>query len=84
MLLIFGTKADREVLGVLTLACQFCGATAAQRIEKWSTKFTVFFIPLMTVSKRYHMQCASCAAESELSADDAEHLLASGAGRGLR
>lgn len=81
MLLIFGTKAYREILGVVTVVCQFCGHPAAHRLEKLTNKFTLFFIPLFTVSTTYGMQCAMCSAESRLDRRDAEHLIGSAQGR---
>lgn len=75
MLVIFGTKGYREVLGVVTLMCRFCGSPAAHRLEKLTNKFTLFFLPLFTVSTTYQMQCAMCAAESRLDRAEAERLL---------
>lgn len=77
MLLIFGTKGYRELLGVTTLVCQFCGHPAAHRVEKLTNKFTLFFIPLFPVSTRHGMQCAMCSAESRLDRNDAERLIGS-------
>lgn len=77
MFLIFGTKGYREILGVVTLVCQFCGHPAAHRVEKLSNRFTLFFIPLFTVSTMYGMQCAMCSAESRLDRNDAERLIGS-------
>lgn len=85
MFILFGTKGYREVLGVITLVCQFCGQPAAQRLEKWTTKFTLFFIPLFRVSTRYGLQCSRCATESQLPREEAERLAAaSNDPRGLR
>lgn len=74
MIVLFGTKAYREVLAVVTLICQFCGNPAAQRIEKVVTKFTLFFIPTFTVSTRHTMQCAACGQTSTLDKAAAESL----------
>ncbi|MDO5682976.1 MAG: zinc-ribbon domain-containing protein [Propionibacteriaceae bacterium] len=74
MLLIFGTKGYREILGVVTLVCQACGHPAAHRLERLTQKFTLFFIPLITVSTKFGMQCAMCSAESRLERADAERL----------
>lgn len=76
MLVIFGTKGYREVIGVLTLLCRYCGSPAAHRLEEVTTKFTLFFIPLFKVSTSYRMQCAMCAAETRLTHDEAEQLAA--------
>lgn len=75
MIVLFGTKGYREVLGVLTLVCRLCGSPAAQRLERLTTRFTLFFVPLFTVSTRYQIQCALCAGESRLDKAEAERLL---------
>jgi hypothetical protein len=75
MLVIFGTKAYREILGVRTLVCRFCGSPAAHRLEKITTRFTLFFIPLFTVSSSYRMQCSLCTAESRIDRAEAERLV---------
>lgn len=77
MLLIFGTKAYREILGVVTVVCRYCGNPAAHRLEEITNKFTVFFIPLFTVGRQWMMQCAMCAAETRLDRREAEQLKAS-------
>lgn len=76
MLLIFGTKAYVTVMGVVTFVCQYCGNPGSQRVEKWATKFTLFFIPTFTVSTKYVVQCAVCGTQSRLEKVDAERLTA--------
>jgi hypothetical protein len=79
VILLFGFKRIPEVLAVVTLVCRFCGNPAAQRIEEWTTKFTLFFVPLFTTRRRYTMQCSYCATVSELGQDEAERLASAGA-----
>ena len=74
--MIFGTKAYRTVLATVMLVCSVCHNPAAQRIEKLSTRFTLFFIPLFTISTRHQLQCAMCAATTTVSQDEAERLAA--------
>lgn len=74
VIVIFGTKAYRTVLATVMLVCSVCHNPAAQRIEKLSTKFTLFFLPLFTISTRYQLQCAMCAATSTVSEAEAERL----------
>ncbi len=76
MLFIFGFKKYVEVLGVATFVCGHCQHPAAQRIEKWTTKFTLFFIPLFPTSTKHVVQCAYCGASSRIDAVEAERLLA--------
>lgn len=74
MLVIFGTKAYASVLATVMAVCTVCGNPAAQRVEKRVTKFTVFFLPLFTISTRYAVQCAMCGAISRLDQAEAERL----------
>lgn len=76
MLFIFGFKKYVEVLGVVTFVCSHCQHPAAQRIERVTTKFTLFFIPLFPTSTKYLVQCAYCGASSRIDAGEAERLLA--------
>jgi len=80
VIFIFGTKGYVTVLGLVTFVCGNCGNPAAQRIEKWVTKFTLFFIPLFPVSTKYVVQCAMCGVQSRLEQDEAERLTAGPAG----
>jgi hypothetical protein len=78
VIILFGTKAYRETLAMVTFVCRVCGHPAAQRIDKLYTKFTVFFVPLFTVSTRYAVQCAMCGAASGIEREEAERLAAAG------
>ncbi len=80
MIFIFGTKGYVTVMGVVTFVCGHCGNPAAQRIEKWVTKFTLFFIPLFPVSTKYVVQCAMCGSQSRLERAEAERLTGDVAG----
>ncbi|MET7706927.1 zinc-ribbon domain-containing protein [Micromonospora sp. NPDC005413] len=74
MFFIFGlrTKVDRS--GVVQQVCRHCGNHAAQVITRRSTRFTLFFIPLIPIRTRYAQQCTFCGAEYEISKSDAERL----------
>ncbi|PWU51748.1 zinc-ribbon domain-containing protein [Micromonospora globispora] len=74
MFFIFGlrTKVDRS--GVVTRVCRNCGNQAAQVITRRSTKFTLFFIPLIPVRTRHTQQCTYCGAEFDLSRAEAQQL----------
>ncbi len=74
MIVLFGTRTYREVLAVVTLLCRYCGNSAAHRVEKLTTKFTLFFLPLFTVTRRYTVQCATCAETSRIDKNEAELL----------
>jgi Fe2+ or Zn2+ uptake regulation protein len=47
-----------------------------------ATRFTLFFVPLFTVSKRYHVQCTNCGGVTDLTRQQAEHAQEWAARRG--
>ncbi|WP_430500114.1 zinc-ribbon domain-containing protein [Micromonospora trifolii] len=74
MFFIFGLRTKVNRSGVVQQVCRHCGNQAAQVITRRSTKFTLFFIPLIPIRTRYAQQCTFCGAEYEISKSDAERL----------
>ncbi|WFE60270.1 zinc-ribbon domain-containing protein [Micromonospora sp. WMMD712] len=74
MFFIFGlrTKVDRS--GVTQQMCRNCGNHAAQVISRRSTKFTLFFVPLIPIRTRHVQQCTFCGAQYDISAAEAARL----------
>lgn len=61
--ILFGLRTSHRRLGVRTMTCDVCGATAAQGLVKRSTRFTLFFIPLFPVKRAtYLRECTHCGA----------------------
>lgn len=76
-MLIFGSSSKLIQLAMLNLLCGFCGNPAAHGLRKRVTKFSLFFIPLFPIAPAKHsMQCTFCGAESEVSKENAEQMLA--------
>ena len=73
MFLLFGTSVRQALLTVVVFACRFCGRTVDQQVARRSTRFTLFFVPLFTVSKRYSVQCTNCGGVTDLTREQAEH-----------
>jgi hypothetical protein len=78
--IIFGTKGYLYQLAILTLLCGRCGNPAAHTLRKRVTKFTLFFVPLFPISTKYATQCTFCGAEQKVTKEQADQLLAQGAG----
>lgn len=78
MFFIAGLKKYVEVLGIVTSVCGRCSNPAAQRVERWTTKLTLFFVPLFPTSTKHVVQCAYCGVSSRVDAGEAERLVASG------
>ncbi|MDX2681601.1 zinc-ribbon domain-containing protein [Streptomyces sp. NY05-11A] len=79
-MIIFGTKGYLYQLAILTLLCGRCGNPAAHTLRKRVTKFTLFFVPLFPISTKYATQCTFCGAEQKVTKEQADQLLAQGAG----
>jgi hypothetical protein len=75
VLLIFGTRAFETLLLVVSFVCPHCGVDARQSVYKSATRFTLFFIPLFTVSTRYFVHCSNCGVATSLTRQQAEHSL---------
>lgn len=73
MLLIFGTRLVETLLVLVTFVCPHCGVNANQRVLKIANRFTLFFIPLFTVSTRYAVECQHCGTVTGLTREQAEH-----------
>jgi hypothetical protein len=80
MLLIFGFKSYLRQLAIITLVCQNCGNPAAHRVVERIRKFTLFFVPLFRVSRKYSMTCTFCGQTTAITAEQAEHYARSAAG----
>lgn len=78
--IIFGTSSKLVQLAMLNLLCGFCGNPSAHPLRKRVTKFSLFFIPLFPIAPAKHsIQCTFCGAQTEVSKESAEQLLAQGA-----
>ena len=75
-LLIWGTRRYVQQLLMTMLVCNNCHNPAAHALRKFTTKFTLFFIPLFPITSRYHLQCTYCGFASELSKEQAQALVA--------
>ena len=73
MLLIFGTTLRDRVLTVVTFVCEYCRMRAAQEVVESGTRFSLFFIPLFTVSRRYFVTCSNCGGTTPLTREQATH-----------
>ncbi|OYN95811.1 zinc-ribbon domain-containing protein [Enemella evansiae] len=72
MLILFGTKGFAEIVATLMYSCRRCG-NQPLTLVKHGSKFTLFFIPLFTVSTRWSLVCNFCREEYQISAEEAQH-----------
>lgn len=76
MLIVWGYRSYLRLLGIVTLVCGSCGNPAAQRLQEATRKFTLFWIPLFTYSRRTHLTCTFCGQTSQVPAEHVPALLA--------
>jgi hypothetical protein len=81
MILLFGTRASLIEMAIVRFVCSFCGVNAAQQIYKRVNRFTLFFVPLFTVSTKHYVQCSNCGGTTALTREQADNGLAWAASR---
>ncbi len=76
MILIFGTRAYFEELATLRFACSYCRVEAPQRVYRRVNRFSLFFIPLFTISRKHFLECSNCGGTTELTEEQANQAVA--------
>ncbi|MDK1327633.1 zinc-ribbon domain-containing protein [Arthrobacter sp. zg-Y1143] len=67
MLFILGFKTVARALFSRPATCQYCGAYAPQQVEERANRLTLFFIPVLTTSRRYAFTCSNCGQSTGIS-----------------
>jgi transcription elongation factor Elf1 len=75
MIIIFGFRTASAVLATLAFQCARCGHQAAQRVVEIRRKFTLFFIPLFTVSTKRFLVCVACGSTTPLTKEQADQMV---------
>lgn len=78
MLLIFGFKNSSRNLGLARGTCPNCGNIAAQRVDRRSRAFSVFFIPLIPLGSSYAATCTACGVSTKIDRAQADGILSGG------
>ncbi|MGO4807819.1 zinc-ribbon domain-containing protein [Arthrobacter sp. 2MCAF15] len=60
MILLFGLNTVLKNLPGRTATCQYCGQLVHHHLQERATKFTLFFIPVLTTSRSYRITCSNC------------------------
>ena len=82
-MLIIGFGVTETLLSTLVFTCETCGSHAPHQLTKQSRKFSLFFIPLLSVATKFLDACTACGRIIEVSKEQAE-LAARQAGPDLR
>jgi hypothetical protein len=67
MFILFGLSTKVRELPSRATTCQYCGAFAQQYLEERATRFTLFFIPVITTSRSHQLTCSNCGRRSKIS-----------------
>jgi hypothetical protein len=73
VILLFGTRAYFQEIVLVSFVCHFCGVAAPQQVYRRVNRFTLFFLPLFTVSRKYFVECSNCGGATQLTEDQANH-----------
>jgi hypothetical protein len=65
-MIVWGWRQYVQTVAMLTLGCQRCGNPSAHALRRFTTKFTLFFVPLFPVHRRYEVQCTFCGATEKV------------------
>jgi hypothetical protein len=76
MFLIFGFRTRVKALARLLLICRACTRPASHAVYRKMRWFTLFFIPVIPLSRKHLLQCAMCGHVGAISKEDAERLVA--------
>ena len=60
MFLLFGLKTVLRDQPGRMATCQYCGRFVHHHLQERATKFTLFFIPVLTTSKTFNITCTNC------------------------
>lgn len=75
MFLLFGTTLRDRLLVTVRFICEYCRTDARQDVIETATKFSLFFVPLFTLGRRYSVQCTNCGGVTPLTQEQATHGL---------
>ena len=59
-MLIIGFGTTETLLSTHFYACETCGNHGAHELVRQARRFSLFFIPLLTVGRRYYDTCMVC------------------------
>ncbi|MFP3578953.1 zinc-ribbon domain-containing protein [Arthrobacter sp. SIMBA_036] len=60
MFLLFGLITRPRELPGRTATCQHCGQFVHHHLEERTTKLTLFFVPVLTTSRKLTTVCSNC------------------------
>lgn len=74
MIILFGTRQKFEEIDLLDEPCPRCYYEPIE-FGYLKEKFTLYLIPVFTISKKYALHCPKCGGQFELDDDIGEEIL---------
>ncbi len=69
-LIVFGTRPRTKVLGQVQYSCPMCRQYSYHVVVRSHNWFTLYWIPVLTLKKRYISRCNFCGYQEQV--DDAQ------------
>ncbi len=76
MFILFGTRSMVKALAMVTFLCTTTNQPAAHRLSQITRWFTLFFIPVFPIGRRYVLTCSACGQSSKLAKQQADEIVA--------
>ncbi len=76
MFILFGTRSMVKTLAMVTFLCTTSKQPAAHRLSQITRWFTLFFVPVFPIGRRYVVTCAACGQSSKLTKEQADEIVA--------
>jgi len=74
--IIFGFQRKPQRLATIRSICAGCQDRGSQELFSVRTRFRLFFVPAVPLPTTYQTTCAACGTSAAVSAEKADHLLA--------
>ncbi len=75
---MFGVRRKGDRLAAVFAMCGACQSPASQVVLRVHNCFALFFVPVIPLGRRYRTSCALCGDSVDVSAEQADRLMAMG------
>jgi ribosomal protein L37E len=83
MSIIFGSRSKNKVLGQVQYPCQRCGRMAFHTLVRSQRWFSLYFIPLIPMSKTTTTRCNLCGYQAQIDNNQADAMVSQGMANSL-
>jgi hypothetical protein len=72
--IVWGFRSRNKVLGKAAYQCSSCGQNAYHTGVRSTRWFTLFFIPVIPISKKTTARCGACGFQQQIDNKDADRI----------